>query len=266
MHAQDSKRLSQQRFGRYAQGYVTSRNHAKGAELDVLVEIANPAADWTVLDVATGGGHTALKFAPFVARVIATDLTPAMLDAAAAFVTAQGVRNVTFQQADAESLPFADACFDLVTCRVACHHFPAVQRFVEESARVLKPGGMLLVQDHVLPDDVRTARYIDDFERLRDPSHHCAYSESDWRAMFAGAGLAVEHAGQLLRVHSFREWTAMQHCAPAVTKRLVEMVVAAPEAVLRWMQPVSFGTADAMFVNHHIVIAGRKPAGAAAQV
>ena len=75
MEHNDSKSLSRKRYTRFAEGYVTSKTHAKGTELDRLVEIAQPQPDWVVLDVATGGGHTALKFAPLVAQVIATDIT-----------------------------------------------------------------------------------------------------------------------------------------------------------------------------------------------
>ena len=146
------KSLSQKRFGQFAEGYVTSQSHAKGYDLDRLVEIANPQTDWLVLDIATGGGHTALKFAPYVRQVIATDITPRMLSAAEKFICDKGVTNVAFEPADAEDLPFEDPVFDLVTCRIAPHHFPDCARFVQEGSRVLKPGGQLLVQDHLLPE------------------------------------------------------------------------------------------------------------------
>jgi ubiquinone/menaquinone biosynthesis C-methylase UbiE len=54
-------------------------------------------------------------------------------------------------------MPLDDASFDLVTCRIAPHHFDDVAAFVHEAARVLKPGGMLLVQDHLMPEDATTA-------------------------------------------------------------------------------------------------------------
>ena len=75
----ESKTLSQVRFTQFAEAYVTSQLHAKGYDLDRLVEIANPQVDWLVLDIATGGGHTALKFAHHVCQVIATDITQKML-------------------------------------------------------------------------------------------------------------------------------------------------------------------------------------------
>jgi ubiquinone/menaquinone biosynthesis C-methylase UbiE len=254
----DSKTLSQRRYSKFAHDYVTSTAHAQGKELDRLVEIAQPQPDWIALDVATGGGHTALKFAPLVAQVIATDITPKMLDAAQAFIATNGVKNVTFRLADAEDLPFEDGTFDLVTCRIAPHHFPHGARFVHESSRVLKAGGLLLVQDHVLPEDAQAARYIDAFERLRDPSHHRAYTTNEWVGMFQAAGLKVEGAEQIVKRHEFVPWAERQSCTRQVIERLTGMVEQATEAVAAWMQPRGFGTPGATFASRHIIISGRK--------
>jgi ubiquinone/menaquinone biosynthesis C-methylase UbiE len=255
----DVKRLSRQRFSRYAQGYVSSRTHAEGAELDRLLEIAQPQADWLVLDVATGGGHTALKFAPCVAGVIATDISESMLDAAQAFLSGLGVQNVTYKVADAEALSFEDATFDLVTCRIAAHHFSDCPRFVGECARVLKPAGMLLVQDHVLPDDAYAAAYVESFQKLRDPSHSRAYTEGEWRDMFVAAGFAVEHTEQILKEHPFMSWARRQGCTQEIIDRLTAMLAEAPQAVVDWMQPRDIGTPEASFSDYHIIIAGSKP-------
>ena len=119
----DVKAQAQARFGQYAQDYVDSKSHAAGADLERLVALAAPQADWIALDVATGGGHTALKIAPHVRQVVAVDLTPKMLAAAHTFIEAQAVDNVVFAAGDAEQLPFAPASFELVTCRIAPHHF-----------------------------------------------------------------------------------------------------------------------------------------------
>src|ERR1044071_2143724 len=80
------KDLVQETFGAAAQGYVTSSIHAKGGDLQRLIELARPRGDERLLDVATGGGHTALAFAPHVREDVATDLTPKMLAAAEAFI------------------------------------------------------------------------------------------------------------------------------------------------------------------------------------
>lgn len=254
----DSKALSRQRYSQFAAGYVTSQGHAKGYDLDRLLELAGPQAGWSVLDVATGGGHTALKFAPHVAHVVASDLTPEMLEQAAAFITGQGITNTEFKLADAENLPFEDAAFDLVTCRIAPHHFPEAHRFVAEAARVLKLGGLLLVQDHVIPDDADAAQYVENFERQRDPSHHRAFTEAEWRAIFAQAGLTVTHTEQITKRHNFIDWAKRQGNSLELITQLEGLLRDAPPAAAAWLETENLGTPDASFVNHHLIIAGTK--------
>jgi ubiquinone/menaquinone biosynthesis C-methylase UbiE len=158
MFGDDIKAKARQRFSQYAQDYVKSEVHAAGADLERLLEMVQPQPDWLALDIATGGGHTALKFAPHVSHAIATDLAPQTLQAARTFITQQRMNKIAYTASDAEHLAFAANRFNLITCRIAPHHFPDCFRFVHECTRVLKPGGLLLVEDHVLPEDNRAAR------------------------------------------------------------------------------------------------------------
>ncbi|MCB9436895.1 MAG: methyltransferase domain-containing protein [Anaerolineales bacterium] len=250
----DPKTLSQQRFNQFAQRYVNSEAHTRTDELGRLVEMAQPQAHWTMLDVATGGGHTALAFAPHVASVIASDIAQQMLEAARVHITEQGVTNVEFRYADAEDLPFDDDAFDLVTCRIAPHHFPNAARFVQEVARVLKVGGRMVIQDHLRSDDPTVADYAESFERLRDPSHNLAFTEGEWRAMFEAAGLVVEQVRLTIKRIPFGPWAERQSCSPEVTAELLERLRTAPE----WMMVQELDTPDVSFVNHNIYISGRK--------
>jgi SAM-dependent methyltransferase len=254
------KSQAQARFGQYAQGYVESQSHASGEDLERLAELAALQANSLVLDVATGGGHTALKMAAGAGKVVAADLTSKMLQAARTFIQSQGIYPVEYVASDAEQLAFADGTFDLVTCRIAPHHFPDCFRFVQECARVLRLGGRLLVEDHVLPDDARAARYIDSFERLRDPSHYRAFADYEWQGMFLDAGLTVEHAEKLTKAGvKLVPWAERQGCTPAVIERLQIMLAQVPEAVGAVLNPQCAGTPDATFDHHYIIIMGRKP-------
>jgi ubiquinone/menaquinone biosynthesis C-methylase UbiE len=259
MASQDVKAQAQARFGQFAHNYVNSDIHATGSDLDRLVEIAAPQDGWLGLDVATGGGHTALRFAQRGVRMIASDIGSHMLEAARAHMREQGVDNVAFSGADAENLPFADNTFDLVTCRVAAHHFPDAYRFVLEAARVLKPGGRLAVHDHLLPEDPAAMDYIEAFETLRDPSHFRAFSESEWRGLLLDAGLLVEHIEKMERAALLIPWAERQNNPPEVVERLRILLAQAPAAVAEWIRPRSVLSPDAGFDHVYILITGTKP-------
>lgn len=258
MSDEQTRSLNQQRYSQFAEGYVSSQTHAKGADLARLVAVASPSSDWHMLDVATGGGHTALTFAPYVREVIASDLTPAMLQAARRHIRQQAGDNIRFSVADAENLPFASDYFDLVTCRIAPHHFPDVFQFAQSAVRVLKAGGFLLVQDHVLPDDADAAHYADSFEKLRDPSHVHALTQAEWRGLFLDAGLSIKHTETLTKRHHLITWAERQGCDAAITARLQVLLKQAPPPVRAHMMPEHAGSDAATFCNHHIIIMGQK--------
>ncbi len=177
---QDKKTQVQEYFSRTAEGYVTSFSHRGGEDLTRLIAIGEWQPTQHALDVATGGGHTALAVAPHVAHVTVSDLTPRMLEQARTYLTSQGVTNADFQVADAEQLPFADASFDRVTCRIAPHHFPNLAQAVKEIARVLKPQGVFLLIDSIAPSDPKLDAFLDTFERRRDASHGRSWTIEEW--------------------------------------------------------------------------------------
>jgi ubiquinone/menaquinone biosynthesis C-methylase UbiE len=193
-------------FGAAAESYVTSERHRSGDDLALLVEWAQPVASDRALDISTGGGHTALALAPHVASVIGADLTPRMLATARAFLTEQGVTNATYVIADAERLPFLDASFDLVTVRIAPHHYADAPRAAREMARVLAPGGRLLFIDNIAPEDPDLDQIMNAWERLRDPSHVRAYTETEWRSLLAEAGLTVTRSETRRKTYPFAGW------------------------------------------------------------
>jgi len=240
-----SKQLVREQFGANAAAYVTSPVHAQGASLARLVERIAPEPGWRVLDVATAAGHTALAFAPYVAAVFGLDLTSQMLPLAARQAAERGVGNAIFVAGDVDDLPFAAGAFDVVTCRIAPHHFPDVGRFVQEAARSLRPGGLLTVVDNVVPgsrlrgkkaDRQREAgAYVNAFEKLRDPSHVRCLSMEEWHEALDAAGLAVEAAEALDKRLTFETWAARH--TPEMQLRLRAMLLQAPAAARDFLDP-----------------------------
>lgn len=245
-------------FGRAAEGYVTSPVHAKGWTLERIVTLVQPQSSWHALDIATGGGHTALAFAPHVARVVATDLTPEMLRVAADLAVVRQVENVEFRDAAAESLPFADNTFDLVTCRIAPHHFADVSAFLTESHRVLKPSGTLAIVDNIVPPGA-TGDYVNAFEALRDPSHAACLSAELWQQELFAAGFALRTVETGFIEMAFEPWVARMHVADADVVRLRAMLLQAPDAVTEHLQPRVVDGSLRFSLQRIILIAGLRP-------
>lgn len=217
-------------FTATAHRYVDSRMHASGDDLARLVAIAHLTGCERVLDIATGAGHTALAFAPHVAHVVASDMTPRMLELAQELAEKRGLTNVDVALAQAEALPFDDKSFELVTCRVAPHHFADPQAFVRETARVLVPGGLFLLDDQVAPDDPQLDQFVNTFERRRDPSHVRAYTAREWRTWIEDAGLRIELVEEVERgSYEFADWTARAHMKAADRDALEQWLLAAPK-------------------------------------
>ncbi|MCK6630319.1 MAG: class I SAM-dependent methyltransferase [Anaerolineae bacterium] len=227
----EQKAKVQAQFGAASEGYASSEIHAKGESLGLLVELVQPQTDWLALDVATGAGHTAFAFAPHVARVIATDLTAEMLAKTAELAAKRGLTNIETRPADAEALPFDDATFDLVTCRIAMHHFPNPRQALSEFARVLKPGGVVGFTDNITVPDKQAAGYYNAYEKLRDPSHNWVYPLVRLQAMFADAGLKVEATRELSKELEFQDWADRMKVSPANKEKLLEMMRHIPEAL-----------------------------------
>ncbi len=167
-----------------AELYRTSTIHASGDDLDLLVAWCEPVEGVTALDVATGGGHVARRLREEGATVVTLDPAPGM-------------------QADttapAEDLPFADASFDVVACRIAAHHFTDVTAAVKEMARVAKDRVVIV-------DNTFMSERAEEADRLRDPTHVRNYSVAEWHSFFELAGLEVADEEQIERWVEVEPW------------------------------------------------------------
>lgn len=224
-----TRELARQTFAPNAEAYVTSPSHASGGDLARLVALAAPQPTDTALDVSTGGGHTALALAPHIARMVASDLTPRMLATARAHLTAQGAANVEYVIADAERLPFLDETFDLVTVRIAPHHYPDAGRAVREMARVLKRGGRIVLIDNIAPADLALDALLNDWERRRDPSHLRSHTQAEWRDFVDAAGLRLTHEEVGRKEIIFTPWAERTRMPADAQATLAADMLAAPD-------------------------------------
>ena len=214
--ANTPQRSAKEQFDRQAEHYDTQWNRWSEESLRWLLENAAPQPTDRALDVATGTGFTALAFAPHVAQVIGLDVSSGMLAQARKNAAEQHIPNAEFQEGPAEHLPFPDDSFDLVTCRIAPHHFLSVPKFVHEVARVLKPGGRFLLADTSVPDDDPEAdHWQNTVEVLRDPSHVRNYTPSEWRTFLTDAGLTIEATNDSGGIPiTLNDWLTKAGCTP----------------------------------------------------
>ena len=182
-----------------AEAYRESEAHRQGRDLELFAEWA---AGKTVLDVATGGGHVAARLREAGCNVVTCDSAPGM-------------------QPDvicrAEDLPFADSSFEVVTCRVAAHHFEDPAAALRELARVSS--------DHVLvADNLYLGEAGEDADRLRDPTHARNYSEEEWRGLFEQAGLEVEAFEREEKRIELAPWLERTGCVGEEAERVRELL------------------------------------------
>ena len=182
-----------------AEAYRESDAHRKGRDLELFAEWAEGE---TALDVATGGGHLARVLREAGLTVVTIDPAPGMKP------------DVVSR---AEEIPFADASFDVVACRVAGHHFQDPPGALKEIARVSR--SLVLLSDNLYLGETG-----EEADRLRDPTHVRNYSEDEWRQMFAATGLEVEAFEREDKRIELEPWLARAGCTGDEAARVRELL------------------------------------------
>jgi ubiquinone/menaquinone biosynthesis C-methylase UbiE len=185
-----------------AKAYRESATHATGGDLDLVVAWCEPGPGVTVLDVAAGGGHVARRLREAGAQVVTVDAAPGMEPDAIA---------------PADHLPFADASFDAVACRIAAHHFPDALAALKEMARVAR-------ERVVICDNVFVSETSEEADRLRDPSHVRNYGVAEWHSFFELTGLRVADDTFMTRDTDFEDWLVRTETPEADRVRVRELM------------------------------------------
>lgn len=154
-------------------------------------------AEGKCLEVGAGTGVISKMFAELGHEVIATDISPNMMDE----IKKKGLSAVV---CDAEQLPFPDASFDTVLASEVLYYLDNPDRFLQEARRVLKPGGVLLLSSA----NARVARLYDWLRSILRPFGvsgtyfndplHTFYSEKELRRLVENAGFGTVETKKIL--------------------------------------------------------------------
>jgi ArsR family transcriptional regulator len=128
--------------GRFGRNYVPGRSWKGLAEM--LLKLMPPMV---IADLGAGEGTLALLLAQRSHQVIAVDQSPKMVEYGADVARRHGVQNIEYRQGDLEELPIGDAAVDLALFHQTLHHAIHPEKAMAEAARILRPGGRVVVMD-----------------------------------------------------------------------------------------------------------------------
>jgi ubiquinone/menaquinone biosynthesis C-methylase UbiE len=223
-------------FGSSAEAYLKSAVHARGADLEAIVNLTAGMSEARVLDLGCGGGHVSFNVAPHVREVVAYDLSREMLQVVARSAVERGLSNVITREGVAEKVPFDDESFDMVLSRYSAHHWRDFDAGLREAARVLKPGGVAGFADTVAPPSPLLDTYFQTIEMLRDHSHVRDYSRAEWEAAMARAGLLPVSACYF-RVHlDFASWVERMKTPKVFVDAIRALQASVSESVTRYFE------------------------------
>ncbi len=245
-------------FSRQAEAYARSATHASDADLDIIADFAAPGPEDHCLDIACGPGHTAFRVARTAGLVVAADIAPGMLATTRRLAAERGLDNVVVQFADAGALPFPAASFDLVTCRIAAHHFPDVPAFVSEVARVLKPAGRFVIEDSMAPDDPAQAAFLDELERRRDATHALSLSRGQWLKVLNDAGLRITDEKIFAKTHDFPDWVRRMGLNDGQVEAIESWAISVPATTRQALLDVE-GTAILRLRDNKLILRAERP-------
>ncbi|MEJ5248200.1 methyltransferase domain-containing protein [Caldilinea sp.] len=220
-------------YGRASLQTNPPRNAKRIQRLQHLLKFAQLPKGLSVLDVGCGSGELSLLLAEEGAReVVGIDISPAMLEAAEFMRLSSrspAAARVSFRLAPAHALPFRDERFDAAVCRLVLHHNHRPQLILEEIARVLKHGGVLILADLLSTDDPVKRATQNAIEEKRDPSHVAIFSAEQYRKLVVGAGFAIEAEQVAVFERELEEWLDDMYAEPETRTVVREMIEAGLE-------------------------------------
>jgi len=204
---EELKAFVRERFTKTAEVFGDYAVAHRVTEAETLARMVSANENDKAVDLACGPGTLALRFAKHVRWICGLDFTPAILQRARNSAAQDGLLGkMAFAIGDAQSLPFASDSLDLAVTSYSLHHISDPARVISEMSRVVKKGGRVVVIDIEVPEDPEIRALNHRIEFIRDHSHSRSFTQGEFEAMFAAAGLRIieiEHKGH---PRTFEHW------------------------------------------------------------
>ena len=222
-------------FSERARAYGMREEFVKGDTRDRVLEHLEPVSDEVALDLGSGPGAMSVALAPFVRRVIALDLAPAMLAAGQLAARRVGRMPALPVAGDACRLPLRGSSVHVIACRHAARLFADPAQAAREMTRVLTLGGRVVVLDAMATGDEEVDVVIRALETLHAGGPVALLTAEQWRETLMAAGLRVDWLDQplyeLQAGRSLLEWFAASGASTDVFLRARRLLTDAPKRV-----------------------------------
>jgi ubiquinone/menaquinone biosynthesis C-methylase UbiE len=218
---------ARQQFRRRQAAYAMPTSSFDQKFIAFMISISGVAKTDHVVELACGNGNTTLAFAERCGRAMGVDVIEEPLQLARRTAVRRNIDNIDFIVSEVERLSCGDDSFDGALCRFAFHHFAHPAYVFAELARVVAPGGWMVIADMVASEDPAKADFHNQMERLCDPTHSRTLPASEFERMFTENGfriaLRVERDARL----TLEDWIRFGGATPESAARLREMAAAA---------------------------------------
>jgi ubiquinone/menaquinone biosynthesis C-methylase UbiE len=219
--------LAREQFRRRPAAYAMPTSPFDQKFIAFLISISGVSRNDDVLELACGSGNTILGFAERCGYGVGIDVIEEPLGTARKAAIERNLNNVDFVLSEIERLSFDDDTFDGALCRFSFHHIVNPARVFAELARVVAPGGWMVIADMVASEDPAKAELHNQMERLCDPMHSRTLPVSEFEQMFAEnsfrTAMKVERDARL----TLDDWIRFGGASPENAAKLREMAAAA---------------------------------------
>lgn len=178
MSIQDTKKEFEKSF---KDGSFYNKQTQDEKHLNDILKCIDIKPNMKILDLGCGTGYLSFPMARLNpnAEVVALDIVTETLMRNTESAKEQGLSNLSFVNYDGITFPFEAASFDLVVTRYALHHFPQIEKSLQEVARVLKENGSFFISDP-RPNDDDITGFVDDYMQMKKDGHIKFYSKTEW--------------------------------------------------------------------------------------